>query len=290
MGDQDNPEAYRLGSEAHRQPSTGTCLQEEVVIGRAGRRDLRGILFRPRAPSAPRPAVVFLHAGGWAVGSVHHFDRQAAAMTAHGFVGLSVDYRLSGEQGFPAAIEDSKCGVRFLRARARELGVDAARIGAVGGSAGAHLAALLATAAGRADWEGAGGHAGHSSAIQAAVLLNGEFDLPSWWRTASSHQYMIPFLGDRCEAMPGRYRDASPITHASARTPPCLLIHGEADEDVPIQQSVDFHQRLRASGAAAELIRVPEVGHAWFDQEPHFTPCLRAMAGFLRARLATLQR
>ena len=261
-----------------------------VAYGRAAHRDLRGTLFLPKhSTGSSAPSVVYLHGGGWVMGNREQFLRHAAVMTTVGFAGLCIDYRLADEKPYPAAIQDAKCAVRYLRANAPRFGLDPERIGAVGGSAGAHLAGCLATTPDKEEWEGDGGHQGHSSAIQAAVHFNGEFDLPAWWQYGKPecNQLMLEFLGVPYEEAPELYRDASPIKHVSEKMPPCLLLHGEADTVVPISQSIEFCTRVRSVGGHCELIRVPKVNHAWFNRAPHFQPCLEALMAFLVEQLGS---
>lgn len=276
-----------LENEKHPAAPADTFTQSQVVFGRVGTRELRADLFLPKtAPTQSRPAVVYVHGGGWQMGNASQFARHAARMAAHDFVGLCIDYCLSGETPFPAALEDCKCAVRYLRAHAAELHLDCRRIGAVGGSAGAHLSAMLATTAKRNDWDGCGGHVRYPSEIQAAVLFNGEFDLTTWWHFGKCNEFMIRFFKKTYEESPELYRLASPITHVDRNTPPCLLVHGENDEAVPIQQSVDFYNRILATGGRSELVRVPSVGHAWFNHDPHYESCLQIMMKFLIQNLA----
>jgi acetyl esterase/lipase len=263
--------------------------KHDVVYGKVGTRELKGILFEPRKPSKSLlPAVVYIHGGGWTTGTLAQFTRHAAAMTEKGFVGLCIQYRLSGETPYPAAVEDSRCAVRFLRAHAKEFNIDPKRIGAVGGSAGAHLSALLATTPNRKEWDAEGGHFDYSSAIQAAVLFNGEFDLPQWWKYEKCNDFMLKFLGTSYEQDSELYRLVSPITHVSEQTAPCLMMHGEEDVAVPISQSVEFYDALCTKGVSAELLRVSKVGHGWFNSNrPHFESCLQYMMAFLVRYLGT---
>ena len=282
-------EVFRLERERFEVPAAPDApfLKEQVIYGKAGERELLGTLYRPKSPSGSLcPVVVYIHGGGWKGGTRAQFPRHAAAMTEKGFVGLCIDYRLSGEAPYPAAIHDCKCAVRYVREHASGLNIDPDRIGAVGGSAGAHLSAILATTPSRAEWEGEGGWPGQSSSVQAAVLFNGEFDLPAWWHYGKCNDLMLRFLGTPYAEDPELYRLVSPIAHVDAHTPPCLLLHGEEDEPVPIAQSIDFCAKILAAGGRAELIRVPGVGHAWFNRDPHFERCLAHMMDFLVRHLS----
>ena len=145
----------------------------DVTYARYGDRTLEMDLYRPSKASGRLPAVVCIHGGGWQKGSKINHRKVAQALAAKGFVTASISYRLSGEATFPAHIHDCKAAVRFLRANAKEYGIGANHIGAIGHSAGGHLVALLATSAGVKELEGDGGNADFSSTIQAAVPMGG---------------------------------------------------------------------------------------------------------------------
>ena len=132
-------------------------------------RTLKMDLYKPREKSGKLPAIVCIHGGGWIKGSRKNYTKVARALAAHGYVAVTISYRLSGEAVFPAAIMDCKAAVRFLRAHAQTLGINPEKIGAIGSSAGGHLAALLATSNGAEELEGNGGYAAFSSQIQAVV-------------------------------------------------------------------------------------------------------------------------
>ena len=270
-------------------PSSGInpgFVERSLEYGRVGDRQLRGMIYVPKKETGRRrPAVVYLHGGGWQGGTPTQFARHAAAMTERDFIGLCIGYRLSGEAPFPAAIQDCKCAVRFLRANAELMNIDAGQIGIVGGSAGAHLGALVATTPSRHEWLGSGGHPEQSSAVQAAVFFNGIYDLPALWRSGKSNQLLRGFLKKSYDEDAELYRQASAITHVDKNSPPCLLLHGEEDTEVPVQQSAAFRDRMQHAGAVAEFIRVPSVGHGWFNRDPYYEPCLRQMMDFLTLRL-----
>ena len=118
-------------------------VQRDVVYGKGGGRDLHLDLFVPKDKSAVRPGIVFIHGGGWSGGSRGQFQRQAAYLAGKGYVGACIEYRLSSEAKYPAAVEDCKCAVRWMRANAKRLHIDPKRIAVCGGSAGGHLASLL---------------------------------------------------------------------------------------------------------------------------------------------------
>src|SRR5262249_9050606 len=128
-------------------------LPDLVYASQPGFRPLRLDLYRPRkgGDAAGRPLVVFVHGGGWQAGHTRHsgafgnWPGVLAMLASKGYVVASVEYRLSGEARFPAAIQDVKTSIRWLRSKSAQFGIDPARVIVWGGSAGGHLAALAAT-------------------------------------------------------------------------------------------------------------------------------------------------
>lgn len=259
----------------------GVELRKDLVYGRGGDRDLKLDLYLPKQGDGPHPAVVFIHGGGWAKGTKRAFARQAAYLAGKGYVGACIEYRLSGEAPFPAAVEDCKAAVRFLRANATRYQIDPDRIAAAGGSAGGHLAALLGVSRPADGLEGTGGHQDQSSRVQAVVAFNGIFDLVDAGRGA--HKSVIAFLGGSEEEKPEAYRKASPLRYDLAGAPPFLFLHGTADQTVPISQARRMAEALRAAGATADLDKTEGAGHGFFNRPPHYEPTLKRMETFLDA-------
>lgn len=244
----------------------------DVTFARYGERTLEMDIYRPKDNWGSLPAIVCIHGGGWNKGSKIHFRNVAQALAARGFVTASIDYRLSGEAPFPAHIHDCKAAVRFLRANAKEYGIDPDRIGAIGHSAGGHLAALLATSAGVQELEGRGGNAEFSSAIQAVIPMGGQTDFLSERNREISRDREIwqQFLGGSQEEKPETYRLASPLVHVDKTDPPCWIITGEKDD--PSTRADQFRQRLKELGIKSESTVVEGAPHAfltrqvWFDE------------------------
>jgi acetyl esterase/lipase len=175
----------------------GVELELDLVYARYRTRELRLDLFRPKTGRGPFPAVVYIHGGGWRGGSKAAFGRQAVHMAAKGFVGAYIEYRLSGEVTWPAAIHDAKAAVRWVRADGAKHGIDANRIGAAGGSAGGHLASLLGTTHRLRKLGGDGGHAGVSSRVQSVAAFNPASDFPDFAksRNENANSAVTAFLG-----------------------------------------------------------------------------------------------
>jgi acetyl esterase/lipase len=207
----------------------------------------------------PTPAVLWIHGGGWERGDKSgNFGAQFLADA--GFVTASLSYRLSGDSPFPAAVEDCKCAIRFLRASAPKYGIDPDRIGAAGSSAGGHLAELLATADQSAGLEGDGGWQSVSSKVQAAASYYGVSDLTVPF-PQDTVRVIVKFFRGTEEEKPELYRKASPILYVSKDDPPLLLVHGEKDDGVPFDQSVRMAETYRRVGLPVEFIAVKNAGH-----------------------------
>jgi acetyl esterase/lipase len=207
----------------------------------------------------PTPAVLWIHGGGWEMGDKNG-NSGAKLLANEGFVTASLSYRLSGESPFPAAIEDCKCAIRFLRANALRYGIDPDRIGAAGSSAGGHLAELAATADQSAGLEGDGGWQNVSSNVQAAAAYYGVSDLTVPF-PKETERVIVKFFRGTEKEKPELYRKASPILYVLKNDPPLLLVHGEEDNDVPFDQSVRMVQAYRRLGLSVEFIAVQNAGH-----------------------------
>ncbi|BCX49243.1 hypothetical protein HAHE_31510 [Haloferula helveola] len=246
--------------------------QLDVTFANYGERTLQMDIFRPKEESQALPAIVCIHGGGWQKGSKINHRKVAQALAAEGYVTASIDYRLSGEARFPAHIHDCKAAVRFLRANAEKYGINADRIGAIGHSAGGHLAALLATSSGVAELEGDGGNAGVSSALQAVVPMGGQTDFMSARNREKSATAEIwqKFLGGSQEELPATYRLASPLEHLDESDPPVWIITGEKDDSSTHAEALrkkmdefEIENGLTIINGAPHPFTVRQV---WFDQ------------------------
>ncbi len=235
------------------------------------------VCSQDRPPTAG-PAVVWLHGGGWFGGSrVEEVSYWCALFAAHGFLAVSVDYRLSGDACFPAQIHDVKAAIRWLRATAGQYQVDPDRIGIAGFSAGGHLAALAGLTSDRPELEGHGGSAGYSSRVQAVAVASAPSD---FLRTGGAMINDAPspvtklFGGTVAE-----YQDlmqlASPVAHVTPAAPPFLIAHGTLDETVPFEQAEQLHTALATAGCAVEFIVREGAYHNWNARPDPTFPSVR---------------
>jgi len=239
-------------------------------------------------PTKPRPAILFLHGGGWLGGSKKQFARQAAYLASkHGFFAVCSEYRFSNEARFPACLQDARCAVKWIRAQALDYNIDAERVAAAGGSAGGHLAAMLATTADVDDYNPADcdpGYADQPAHVNLCIPHNPPLDLVALAEKGEAARPLRELLGGSLADMPDAYRQASPFHRADRKTPPTLFLHGAADTTIPSGQSVALHEKLLSLGVHSELELYPGKGHGWFNRAPDFAKVLKRMETFLVER------
>lgn len=234
----------------------GVKAISDIVYAKVGERELRMDLALPEIrPAKPMPVVVWIHGGGWKQGT--YKKNRAAWLAGHGYAAASIEYRFSSEAIFPAQIHDCKAAIRFLRANAKTYGLDPDRIGVWGGSAGGHLAALLGTSGGIRELEGDFGNVDQSSRVQAVC----EFYGPTDFSRVRSGAEVTPLLGGTAQEKPELAKLASPITHVTKDDPPFLIVHGDADDIVPVSQADIFYNALRKAGVEVALIKVKNGNH-----------------------------
>lgn len=243
-------------------------------------------LYLPAAGKPLNPLVIWIHGGAWEGGSKTKCP--AKFLVAQGYVVASLDYRLSQTALFPAQIQDCKAAVRWLRAHAQDYQIDPKRIGVWGGSAGGHLAALLGTTKQLKAFD-VGGHLDQSSEVQCVVDWFGPTDFlrygsPQKFDPQDPKNAAAKLFGGPVSSKLELAKMASPIYYVqAAQTAPFLIVHGDQDELVPLQQSESFFQALRAAKIDSSLTVIPGANHGGpiFYQEASLT----LVADFFRHHL-----
>ena len=247
-------------------------------------------LYRQVEGNTARPALLQIHGGSWSGGN----RRQQARPLVHrlagsGWICVSVSYSLSPDATFPDHLIDLKRAVAWMRAEGAGYGIDPRRIAVTGGSAGGHLASLLALTGGNPGLQP--GFEQSDTMVQAAVPLYGIYDFFN--RNGTRDNW--PFIADRVmkaqpEEAPERYRLASPIDLVNAAAPPFFVIHGAGDSVVPAREARPFVAALReVSQAPVAYLEVPGANHA-FDvldsQRTHYV--ISGIQRFLAATVGGL--
>ncbi len=219
-------------------------------------------IFNPEGHKAAdaRPAVVFFFGGGWTSGSPVQFEQQCRYLASRGMVAITADYRVASRQQAKAVqcVADAKSAIRYVRAHAKELGVDPKRIAAGGGSAGGHIAACTGTVPG---FDESGEDAAVSSVPDAMVLFNPALTLaPIDGNDFGGFGARLPAerLGAEAVAI-------SPTHHVKAGAPPTIVFHGKADSTVPFATVEVFAAAMTKAGNRCEVAGFERQQHGFFN-------------------------
>jgi acetyl esterase/lipase len=228
-------------------------------------------VHRPVKPNGY--GILFIAGSGWqaptAYGATPLKETQipiwGPSLVAAGYTVFAINHRAAPRFHYPAAVEDAQRAVRFIRHHAKDYGIDPARLGGLGGSSGGHLVGLVATLGAPGDPKDPDPVNREPATLQAIVLRAPLVDLPKLTQVPAANGLVVSFLevplGDNVPTSKALWAQASPQTHVSARTPPTLLIHGDADDLIPHDQSTGFQAALRAAGVPVDLITVPGGKH-----------------------------
>lgn len=242
-------------------PPEGVSVTRDLVYANHGGINLKLDLYLPEAlPEEPIPAVVWVHGGGWLNGSKDNC--KATFLAQEGFAVASIEYRLTDVAQWPAQINDCYAATRWLRANGKRFGIDSKHIGAWGGSAGGHLAALMGTRSfGKREFE---------SNVDAVCDWYGPSDLLTMPPNNVSEKRTVEqvansngakLLGATVRKVPDLAKDASALYRVSSQAPPFLIMHGSEDPGVPIEQSKRLHEALQDAGVDSTFVVVVGAGH-----------------------------
>lgn len=254
---------------------TAVKVESDVAFLGPGRTEKLD-LYLPATPTADRkaPALVWIHGGGWNGGTKAEARAREICTTLAeaGYVAVSIDYKL-GPGAWPQNLHDCKNAVRFLRANAARLGIDPERIAVAGGSAGGHLALMVAYTAGQPALEPNAPYPGFSSAVDCVINLYGITNILTRREVDKSGRPLgvaklgsaLAVFGAKDEADPV-LRLGSPVNHLSPQSPPTLILHGRADATVDYLQAEELAAALQKHGVPHELLLLDDVGHTFAFQ------------------------
>lgn len=259
---------------------------EDVIYGRKYGVALTMDVFTPKEPN--HAAVVLVVSGGWF--SAHEVINTVWFNPAlnHGYTIFAVVHGSQPKFTIPEILSDMNRSIRYIRHHAADYGIDPGRIGIMGGSAGGHLSLMQGTAGSAGDPKAADPVDRENSRVQAVACLFPPTDFLNYGKPGENalgrgilKDFRAPFDFAELDA-PTRHfvtitdeakilvigKEISPINHVSADDPPTLIIHGDADVLVPLQQSQIIVEKLKAAGVKAKLIVKPGAGHGWVDLQP----------------------
>jgi len=258
-------------------------VRSDVVYGTGGGRDLKCDIYATPGDGKPQPGVLLVHGGGWRRGNKSVMEGYGARLAAEGFVCVACEYRLTPESVWPAHIEDVKAAIRWTRANAAGLGIDATKIAALGRSAGAHLVLLAAGTPGHEAFEGIGGNPSIATNLAAVVAIfpptvffAGEQRVHGG---TPARALMGEGTGDEAAKL------ASPLRHVSPAFPPTMLLHGTADKTVPVSASMVMYEALAKANVPVEMHLYAEQPHGFAGRDDFIDLCAAEVAHFLKRYL-----
>ncbi len=264
-----------LPAHLHAQSQVG----QDVIYATVDGKDLGLDIYMPAGVQAP-PLLVWVHGGAWRRGSK---ARPPMIFVENGIAMASLDFRQSTEAQFPAMVHDIKAAIRFLRANASDYGYRTDRIAISGSSSGDHLAALVGVTNGHPTLEGSvGDHAGQSSDVQAIISYFGASNLTTILNQSTPFGLGVrePALELLLGALPDSAEElaelASPVFHVDRNDPPLLLLHGDQDPQMPINQAHELegaYEQLRLS-VSLDVIHGAAHGGRVFYSGDHATDAL----------------
>ena len=244
---------------------------------------LDAFYLQPKAPTL-RPAVIWVHGGGWSAGNKDAFATGARALAQQGYICFSINYRLAknGRNCWPAQLDDAQRAVRWVRAHAGNYGIDPNRIGAIGHSAGGHLVTCLGTRETRDNSDTA--LAKYSSRVNCVVDMSGPVDLVNL-ENSSVDEVVRNLLGGTLAERPAAAKDASPLYNVDTHSVPFLILQGRLDPLVHPHQAERLDAALRAAGVESRLIVFEDEGHV-LTKQANTDRMVRETLEFLKKHLS----
>jgi len=247
---------------------------KDVVYATVDGKQLALDIHMPAGKKMPA-LIVWVHGGAWYLYDKKQYPQ---ALVDSGFALASLDFRQATEARFPAQIHDIKAAIRFLRAKAKDYGYRSDRIAIAGASSGGHLAAMVGVTNGNKELEGREGeHLKESSDVQAILDYFGASNLTTILAQSTPHGLDVrkpaldKLLGGQPETVPDLARLASPVFHVDKKDPPLLLLHGDQDPQMPINQAHELQGAYEKNGLDVAFDVVHGAGHAgpMFYEQPH---------------------
>jgi len=270
--------------------SDGPSPLQDIVYASVGGRDLHLDLFVPADSSVAHPVVVLIHGGGWRSGYRQMEWPMARRLAARGFAAATVEYRLSPEAPYPAAVHDIKAAIRWTRKHSRDHAIDPQRLALYGCSAGGHLAALVGVTSGIPLFDGEEGDTSYTTGVQAVVDIDGILDFTDPAESGKDTGSAPPsagrsWLGASFKERPDLWREASPLNHVNETSPPIVFINSSLDRfhagrDGMILKLNTFHVR-------SEVHTIPHTPHTFWLFHPWFEETVVYVQDFLDRTLGT---
>jgi acetyl esterase/lipase len=250
-------------------------IRPNIVYATANNTALKLDLYLPRNRTTPVPTLVFFHGGGWVAGQKEQEILHLLPYLSLGWGVVNVEYRMASNSPAPAAVEDCRCALRWVEARAKVFNFDTSRIVLSGGSAGGHLALITGILPANSIFDrqcptndSVRWNSGTEPRIKVAAIVNwfGITDVEELLDGSNAKHYAIEWFGsmnNRNELA----KELSPLSYVRPGLPPIITIHGDKDNIVPYSQAVRLHVALDKVGVPNQLVTIHNGGHDGFSQQ-----------------------
>jgi acetyl esterase/lipase len=242
-------------------------FEQDVMYAKAGIDELKLDIARPPGKDGVFPAVLVIHGGAWRAGNKSSVRQAMEHLTKRGYVAVSPQYRFCPKDVFPAQVHDVKAAVRYIKSNAKKLQIDPDRVGAMGFSAGGHLALMLGLTGPNDGLEGDVSAGAPDSRVKAVVNYFGPTDLAAKDIPAQSKGLVKDFLGGTPEEKPEAAAKASPLTFVSSDDAPVLTFQGTKDPLVPFSQAIKLASAMNSSGVSGRVELLIGASHGWVGPE-----------------------
>jgi acetyl esterase/lipase len=243
-------------------------MQPDVVYGSANNSPLKLDVWYPRDNPTPTPTLVYIHGGGWIFGSKEGAVYQILPYLEKGWRVVNVEYRMAGNSLAPAAVEDTRCALRWIFRNAKQYNFDTSKIVLTGHSAGGHLSLITAMLPDKTPLDNncyADEKYGDVKMKVAAVVnWYGITDVNDIIQGPNLKNYAVMWMGSQGNSAEIA-RTVSPLSYVRAGLPPIITIHGDKDDVVPYTHATRMHEALRTAGVPNKLHTVKNGGHGMFE-------------------------
>jgi acetyl esterase/lipase len=244
-----------------------TTAEQDIVYTKLGATELKLDLARPADGKGPFPGILVIHGGAWRGGNKADVSPILPEFARHGYVAVSPQYRLCPRETFPVQVHDVKAAVRWMKTNASKYRIDPNRIGAIGFSAGGHLAMMLGVTGPEDGLEGEVASGAPDSRVKAVVNYFGPADLGAKDFPDISKPLVRDFLGASPQEKPELAAKASPRTYVSQDDAPILTFQGTKDPLVPFTQAIGLAEAMTAAGVPGRVELLVGAQHGWGGAE-----------------------
>jgi acetyl esterase/lipase len=244
-------------------------VQPDIVYGTANNTPLKLDVWYQHDVNTPQPTLVYIHGGGWIFGTKETSVLQFLPFLEKGWRVVNVEYRMASNSLAPAAVEDTRCALRWVFRNAKMWNFDTSKIVLTGHSAGGHLSLITGMLP---DGTGLDNLCYGEEKLNVAAIINwyGISDVSDLLQGSNLKNYAVMWMGSQTNAADVAKR-VSPLTYVRPGLPPILTFHGDKDEVVPYAQATRLHEALTKSNVKNKLVTIPGGGHGGWTQAQYST-------------------